>query len=157
MHTDIAGSAWRRIEVMELVRKENDKRRKMRFPIERELRYKMAENGVVIASGLGKTLNMGSGGVWFQAEQQLTPGAFVELSVSWPALLGEDTPMRLIVFGRILRCTGQKTACTIDKYEFRTQARTVTPITAVRSDGMLQRWADGVRKETLKASAVAAM
>ena len=142
---------------MELVRKENDRRRKMRFPIERDLRYKIAENGVVIASGIGKTLNIGSGGVSFQAEQQLTPGAFVELSVSWPALLGDDTPMRLIVFGRILRCTGLKTACTIDKYEFRTQARTVTPIKAIRSDGMLQRWADGVRKETLKASAVGAM
>ncbi|MEO8597598.1 MAG: hypothetical protein ABI759_30040 [Candidatus Solibacter sp.] len=122
----------------------------MRFPIERELRYKAAENGVVIASGNGMTLNIGSGGVSFMAEQQLRPGAFVELSVSWPALLADTCPMRIIVFGRILRCTGTKTACTIDKYEFRTQARSIQATTAIRSDGMLQRWSDGVRKDSLK-------
>jgi len=138
---------------MELVRKENDRRRKMRFPIERELRYKIAESGVVIAAGNGKTVNIGSGGVSFLAEQKLAPGSFVELSVSWPALLGDTCPMRLVVFGRVVRCIGAKTACTIDKYEFRTQARTVTPITKVASDAKLQRWSDGVRKDVLKASA----
>ena len=55
-------------------------------------------------------------------------------------------PMRLIVFGRILRCTGRKAVCTIDKYEFRTQARTVQTTPAIRADTMLQRWADGMRK-----------
>ena len=136
---------------MELVRKENDRRKKYRFPIERELRYKMADDGVVVATGTGRTLNMGSGGVAFTSEQQLTPGAYVELSVSWPALLADTCPMRLIVFGRILRCTGVKAICSIDKYEFRTQARTFQ--TAVpRSDGMLQRWVDGMRKETMKAT-----
>ena len=134
---------------------ENERRRKYRFPIEREMRYKLAEDGVVVATGSGKTMNLGSGGVAFSAEQYLTPGAFVELSVSWPALLEDNCPMRLIVFGRILRCTGVKAVCTIDKYEFRTQARTFLP-TAVRSDGMLQRWADGVRRESLKASMVGA-
>ena len=136
---------------MARAKQENERRRKYRFPIERELRYKMADHGVVVATGAGKTLDMGSGGVAFTAEQQLTPGAFVELSVSWPALLADNCPMRLIVFGRILRCTGLKAVCTIDKYEFRTQARSFQP-TAVRSDGMLQRWADGVRRESLKAT-----
>ena len=134
---------------MEQVNTEKEKRKKNRFPIERELRYKMAERGVVIATGSGKTLNMGSGGIAFTAEQQLTPGAFVELSVSWPAVLADNCPMRLIIFGRILRCTGFKAVCTIDKHEFRTQSRTVQPA-AVRSDGMLQRWSDGVRRESLK-------
>jgi hypothetical protein len=136
---------------MERDKTETERRRKDRFPIERELRYKMVEHGVVIATGSGKTLNIGSGGVAFTAEQPLTPGAFVELSLSWPALLADNCPMRLIVFGRILRCTGVKAVCTIDKHEFRTQARSVQP-TAVRSDGMLQRWADGVRRDSLKAT-----
>jgi len=135
--------------VMELVRKENERRRKNRFPIERELRYKVADDGIVAASGSGQTLNMGSGGVAFTGEHQLTPGALVELSVSWPALLADNCPMRLIVFARILRSIGVRTVCTIDKYEFRTQARTFQPA-AARSDAMLQRWADGIRKETLK-------
>ena len=94
---------------------------------------------------------MCSGGVAFTTEQALTPGAFVELSISWPVLLDETCPMRLIVFGRILRCTGRKAVCTVDKYEFRTQSRTLQTAPA-RTDTMLQRWADGMRKENLKAS-----
>ena len=99
---------------------------------------------------------MGSGGIAFTAERPLMPGTFVELSVSWPALLGDTCPMRLIVFGRILRCTGVKTVCSIDKYEFRTQARTLQTSAAPRSDHMLQRWVEGIRKESLKASMVGA-
>ena len=134
---------------MSRVKQENERRRKYRFPIERELRYKMAEHGVVVATGFGKTTNMGSGGIAFTGEQYLAPGGFVELSVSWPALLGDNCPMRLIVFGRILRCIGVRAVCTIDKYEFRTQSRTFQPA-AIRSDGMLQRWADGIRRESVK-------
>lgn len=137
---------------MDFTKRENNRRGKYRFEIEREMRYKMAEQGVVVASGTGKTINMGSGGVAFLAEQDLSPGGFIELSISWPVLLDETCPMRIVVFGRVLRCTGNKVACTIDKYEFRTQARTVQSIAAPRSDAMLHRWADGIRKENLKTS-----
>jgi hypothetical protein len=130
---------------------QNERRTKFRFAIQREMRYKVVEEGTMIASGTGQTIDVGSGGVAFDAEQQLKPGAFVEVSISWPVLLDETCPMRLIVFGRVLRSAGRKTVCSLDKYEFRTQARTVQP-TAPRSDGMLQRWADGFRKEALKLS-----
>jgi hypothetical protein len=131
-------------------RHQNNRRTKFRFTIPRELRYKMLEDG--IASGTGQTIDMGSGGVAFIAEQPLKPGAFMEISISWPVLLDETLPMRLIVFGRVLRCVGPKTVCSVDKYEFRTQARNVQAVAAPRSDGMLQRWADGFRKEALKTS-----
>jgi hypothetical protein len=64
--------------------------------------------------------------------------------------------MRFVVFGRILRCTGRKAICTIDKHEFRTQARTFQASATTRSDGMLQRWAIGMRKESLRTSAAGA-
>ena len=133
-------------------RHRNDRRKKSRFEIMRELRYKVADNGLVVACGNGQTSNIGSGGVAFATEQPLTPGAFVELSISWPALLDEVLPMRLVVFGRVLRSNGTNAACTIDKHEFRTQARTTAPVSAVRSDGVLRRRADGIRKQTLKTS-----
>jgi len=76
----------------------------------------------------------------------------VELSISWPVLLDESCPMRLIVFGRVLRCTSRKAVCSIEKYEFRTQARTYQQTTTIRTDTMLQRWADGIRKENLRTS-----
>ena len=84
-------------------------------------------------------------------DQALVIGAFVEISISWPVLLDQNCPMRLIVFGRVVRSEGTMVGCTIDKYEFRTQARRLQVATPIRSDMMLQRWADGVRKEHDKA------
>ena len=138
---------------MDFAKKENDRRSKSRFAIERDVRYKLAEDGVVVAAGCGQTINMCSGGVAFVTDQPLTPGGFVELSISWPVLLDETCRMRFIVFGRILRCTGRRTVCSIDKYEFRTQGRTFQASITTRGDGMLHRWADGMRKESLKSNA----
>src|ERR1035437_1658356 len=149
----VSGGHRRRNRGMDFTKKENDRRSKCRFAMERDVRYKVAEEGVVVAAGSGQTINLCSGGVAFATEQPLTPGGFVELSISWPVLLDETCRMRLIVFGRVLRCTGRKAVCTIDKYEFRTQSRTFQTSPTTRADRMLQRWADGMRKESLKASA----
>jgi hypothetical protein len=138
---------------MDFTKKENDRRSKFRFAMERDVRYKVAEDGVVVAAGSGQTIDICSGGVAFITEQPLTSGGFVELSVSWPVLLDETCPMRFIVFGRIMRCGGRKTVCSIDKYEFRTSGRTFQASATTRGDGMLHRWMEGVRKESLKVSA----
>jgi len=127
-----------------------ERRNKTRFLMNRELRYKVLENDTIVESGKGITLDLGSGGAAFLIEQQLHAGSFIELSISWPVLLGDSCPMRLIVFGRVLRSSGHKSACTVDKYEFRTQAR-VLQVAPVRTDSMLQRWAGAIRKEGVKA------
>jgi hypothetical protein len=54
--------------------------------------------------------------------------------------------MRLVVLGRILRTNGRKAVCSVDKHEFRTQARNLQVMPAARTDAMLQRWADTARK-----------
>ena len=138
---------------MDFTKKENDRRSKFRFAMERDVRYKLAEDGVVVAAGSGQTIDICSGGVAFVTEQPLTPGGFVEVSISWPVMLDETCPMRFIAFGRILRCNGRKTVCSIDKYEFRTSARTFEASVTTRGDGMLHRWVDWIRKESLKTSA----
>jgi hypothetical protein len=141
---------------MDLMKRENERRGKFRFAMERDVRYKLAEDGVVVVAGSGQTIDMCSGGVAFVTEQPLPPGGFVELSISWPVLLDETCPMRFVVFGRILRSSSRKTVCTIDKYEFRTQARTFQASAATRGDGVLQRWVDGIRKENLRTGAAGA-
>jgi hypothetical protein len=138
---------------MDFTKKENDRRSKCRFAMERDVRYKLAEDGVVVAAGCGQTIDMCSGGVAFVTDQPLAPGGFLELSISWPVLLDDTCPMRFIAFGRILRCNGRKAVCSIDKYEFRTQARTFQASVTTRGDGMLHRWVDGMRKESLKVNA----
>lgn len=137
-------------------KEQKDRRKKSRFAICRELRYKLVEGDVVIAHGTGETINMGSGGVSFIAERPLKPGVFVELSISWPVLLEESTRMRLVVFGRLLRSTNRTAACTMDKYEFRTQARVPNALPQVRRDGLLQRWVGESRRD-LKVQEYAAL
>ena len=139
---------------MEFRKKSSERRSKYRFEIQREIRYKVTSDGAPPAAGIGRTLNIGSGGVAFAAEHALKPGSFVELSIHWPVLLDDSCPMRLIVFGRVLRAQNRTAVCSIDKYEFRTAARTFQAVAGGRSDSMLQRWADGMRKETLRESLV---
>ncbi|SPE41485.1 Type IV pilus assembly PilZ [Candidatus Sulfopaludibacter sp. SbA3] len=133
-----------------------ERRNKARFPLRRELRYKLLDDNSIIAAGVGETINISSSGVAFSIDQRLKPGGFIELSVSWPVLLDQNCPMRLIVFGRVQRSSQERAVCTVDKYEFRTQARTIQAIAPVRNDSMLQRWADGFRRESLKAREVTA-
>jgi hypothetical protein len=127
-----------------------ERRRKARFPMNRELRYKLLEGDRIVELGVGTTFDMGSGGMAFLTDHELRVGSFIEVSISWPVLLDDSCPMRLIVFGRVVRSCGRLSACTADKYEFRTQARVVRPVAPVRNDSMLQRWADNIRKESLK-------
>jgi hypothetical protein len=126
---------------------DGNRRGKLRFPMQRDLRYKLLKDGATVESGAGQTIDLGSGGVGFEiGGRDLPAGSFIELSISWPVLLDASCPMRLIVFGRVVRSANGKSACTIDKYEFRTQSRVVRPMTS-RTDTMLQRWADGVRRD----------
>ena len=134
-----------------------DRRKRARFPLERELRYKLLEDNATVCAGVGRTIDISSNGVSFLGEHGLAPGAFVELSIGWPVLLNDECPMRLIVFGRVIRSTGFTTACSIDKYEFRTQARSAreNPI-PIRNDATtLRRWAETVRGKLMEARATA--
>jgi hypothetical protein len=126
----------------------------MRFPMERELRYKLLEQDRIVAAGLGTTSNVSSGGVAFQADEELPTGSFIELSISWPALLDDVCPMRLIVFGRVVRGEDAMKVCSVEKWEFRTQSRQVAANVPLRIDSKLQRWAE-YRKEVMMRASVA--
>lgn len=131
-----------------------ERRNKARFPMHRDLRYKLLEKDAIVAAGMGKTIDMSSSGIAFSVDQRLKQDAFIELSISWPVLLNSSCPMRLIVFGRVRRINNEKVVCSVDKYEFRTQARTLPADVPSRSDAMLQRWADAFRRENMKAREV---
>ncbi len=117
-----------------------ERRTRCRFGIRRELRYKLVKRRRVVAAGAGYTIDVGSGGVAFFADNELRPGAAVELSISWPALLDQTCPIQLVVFGRVLRGDGRTAVCTVDKHEFRT-ARASRPDAWARPNAMFGRWA----------------
>jgi hypothetical protein len=131
----------------------SDRRGKSRFKIRRELRYKLLREGNVIEAGTGFTVDIGSGGVAFRSGRTFSAGEYVELSISWPVLLAESCPMQLSVLGKVLRSDGQRSVCSVDRYEFRTQARLARDVPPVRNDAVLHRWAESARREILKAPA----
>jgi len=131
---------------MRLVTKSIERRAKVRFPMRRELRYKLLEGEATIASGAGATCDMSSGGVAFNSDHPLATGAFIEISIGWPAVLDDGCPMRLIVFGKVVRSGLHRSVCSVEKYEFRTQARTLQFAAPARQDGRLQRWAKEYEK-----------
>lgn len=105
---------------------ERERRLKRRFHIEQEVRYKMLYGQRIAETGTGKTLNISSSGVWFTTESMLTTGMPVEVSMNWPVLLNDSCPMKLMIYGCVVRSNEKGAAVAIERYEFRTQGRAFT-------------------------------
>ena len=99
-----------------------DRRHSDRFPIEREVRYKILSKRSAEEAGDGKTVNISSCGVLFTADHVLLPGRRLELSISWPAQLNNKCASKLVARGRIVRFEDGRAAMEIQQYEFRTQS-----------------------------------
>jgi hypothetical protein len=101
---------------------QTDRRQSDRFPIEREVRYRVLNKRSGEESGDGKTINISSCGVLFTSEHVLLPGKRMELSISWPAQLDNKCALKLVARGRVVRFEEGRAAIEIQQYEFRTQA-----------------------------------
>ena len=93
-----------------------------RFPIERDVKYKILNKRNGQEEGTGKTINISSAGVLFTTDQILLPGKRLELSISWPAQLDNKCQLKLVARGRVARLEQGRAAIEIQQYEFRTQA-----------------------------------
>ena len=105
---------------------ERERRTKRRFQIDQEVKYKMLYGQRIAETGTGKTLNISSSGVWFTTESMLTTGMPVEVSMNWPVLLNDSCPMKLMIYGCVVRSNEKGAAVAIERYEFRTQGRAFT-------------------------------
>jgi hypothetical protein len=88
------------------------------------------------AAGAGLSVNISSVGVLFTAEEELTVGERLEVTLDWPAPLDGTVPLRLFVFGRVVRADGRRAAMKIDHHEFRT-ARRGTSLESSKDDAKL--------------------
>jgi hypothetical protein len=70
----------------------------------------------------GKTVDLSSAGIAFETNEALPVGAHVELSISWPVLLNQDHPLKLVISGSVIRSHATLTAVRMERYEFRTLA-----------------------------------
>lgn len=101
---------------------ERERRTKRRFQIEQEVRYKLLYGQRIAETGRGTTVNISSGGLWFTTDNLLTTGIPVEISMNWPVLLNDSCPMKLMIYGCVLRSNERGAAVAIERYEFRTQS-----------------------------------
>ena len=105
-----------------------DRRSKRRYPINLPVQYKIMKNYLVVGTGEGNSLDLSSGGISFSCAQPLRVGSYLELSVSWPVLLNQSCPLKLVASGRVVRSDHSSTAIRLDRYEFRTHgAKSVQP------------------------------
>jgi c-di-GMP-binding flagellar brake protein YcgR len=102
-------------------KRDRERRTKRRFQIDQEVKYKMLYGQRIAETGVGRTMNISSGGVWFSTENMLTSGMPVELSMNWPVLLNDSCPMKLMIYGCVVRSNEKGAAVAIERYEFRTQ------------------------------------
>jgi PilZ domain-containing protein len=97
-----------------------DRRYDRRYEIALEVRWKLVRRRKVLDSGVGTTVDLSSGGIFFDAGRPLPVGLSVELSIAWPALLHNVAQMQLAVSGRIVRISGSRVAISMIQHEFRT-------------------------------------
>jgi hypothetical protein len=77
----------------------------------------------IAETGSGKTMNIPGGGIWFSTQTMLASGMPIELSLTWPVLLNDSCPMKLMSYGCVVRSNDKGAAVAIERYEFRTQGR----------------------------------
>jgi hypothetical protein len=100
-----------------------ERRVRLRFAVELDLRYKLTWRQQVLHEGSGKTRDFSRNGIFFRADQALPKGLPVELSIDWPMLLDGVCPLQLRVSGRVLRSSAAGTAVKIMRHRFCTRSR----------------------------------
>ena len=98
-----------------------DRRETSRFPVQEEVRYRVLHARGLSASGVGKTLDMGSGGILFTTEERLPMGRLVEVAVNWPVRLDGACALRFVAVGKVVRSEPTKAAVQITRYSFKTR------------------------------------
>jgi hypothetical protein len=97
-----------------------DRRVGARFPIERDIHYKLVHKGGN-EEGTGRSINISSGGILFTSDCHLPPGTGIEVTISWPVLLDAEVNLRLVTRGQVVRSASGTIAVKIYRYEFRNE------------------------------------
>lgn len=91
-----------------------------RFRLALQVRYAVTGR-VPTEAGVGRTIDMSSSGLRFNADKPLETGQRLDVSIDWPVLLDGGVQLQLIVSGTVVRSNGIETALRIERHEFRTR------------------------------------
>ena len=99
-----------------------ERRSKIRYPVALNVRYRTLGRHHR-TSGLGRTVNLSSGGMLVAAEEKMTVGTRLEVNLEWPSLLDGLIPLQLVAVGKVIRSVESGFALSFIQYEFRTMSR----------------------------------
>jgi hypothetical protein len=97
-----------------------EQRSHQRYPIELEVEYRLLAKGRSEQVGSGKTRNISSGGILFDALGSRPATGSIEVLLSWPFLLEGVCPLKLVMKGQIVRSDTRGVAIQYNYHEFRT-------------------------------------
>jgi hypothetical protein len=112
-----------------------ERRTKIRYPVSLNVKYRTVGRSNRV-SGVGRTMNMSSGGLLIAADQHTQLGARIELNIEWPSMLDGQIPLQLVAVGKVVRCMESGFALSFSQYQFRTMSRKLQSTPVDGWDGM---------------------
>ena len=97
-----------------------EQRAHQRYPIALKVEYKLLKKGRTELVGSGCTLNVSTGGLYFEADTPLPSQGRIDLAMEWPFLLEGVCALKLVMRGRIVRSDPKGVAVQILRHEIRT-------------------------------------
>ncbi len=97
-----------------------ERRSHNRYPISLEVEYALLNRGHIERLGYGRTVNVSSSGILFEADDALPAGRSIKLAMKWPFLLDGECALRLHVRGIVIRSDTKYAAVQMAHHEFRT-------------------------------------
>ena len=126
----------------EIILATHDRRKRLRFPLNTELRYQIlgCPHDQPIG-GTGQAQNISSKGLAFLADGPLERGLRLSVSMAWPAMLDHQCMLRLMFQGIVLRTIGSLVVLSIERPDFRTAGKSTEAareeIAAMASDNIV--------------------
>jgi c-di-GMP-binding flagellar brake protein YcgR len=100
---------------------QEERRASKRFSIDREIRYRVVDDGPTGISGTGRTVNLSSGGMLVVADRLLSPGLKLKIEMDWQISVDAKVKMKLVAFCTVVRADMGAivlTALKITRHEF---------------------------------------
>ena len=99
--------------------REVERRLRCRYPLTLDVQYKLLATDSDEQVGIGKTINVSSAGLLFEATHGLPARRLIQIFIDWPLLQEGAHPLRLVMYGRVIRSDGNLSAVRVSRHEFR--------------------------------------
>jgi hypothetical protein len=98
-----------------------DRREATRFPVSEDVKYTVVRASALPMTCIGKTLNLGRGGLLLSTPERLPLGQRVELAVAWPARRDGECLLQFAATGQVVWSECDRAAVKFEHHEFRTR------------------------------------